>query len=171
VRVLSCLNLMNPNNVELRNEALRDLAQMFLSCPSDPTIGCESIDVSRFDFTIASLAAMDEHLETMRIRGVQGDDLIKFVLRAGAYVGEVIRRCAPSTNHWDWVDYDQAIVIDPRLTTFGKALGSVAMLWDRKLGFTFPLAKVGKYLQNGPEDSVRFYAQVIIANSRGPLHS
>ena len=30
-------------------------------------------------------------------------------------------------------------------------------------GVTFPLAKVAKYIQNGSEDSVRFYAHVIIA--------
>jgi hypothetical protein len=32
--------------------------------------------------------------------------------------------------------------------------------------FCFPLARVGKYLENGAEDSVRVFAQAIIARAR-----
>src|SRR5687768_17650460 len=78
-----------------QDEALEDLAQMFLDDPQDPTPGSQLLERSRFDFSIESLGAMDEHLERMRERAMEGEDLLKFVLRAGAYVGEVVRRHTP----------------------------------------------------------------------------
>ena len=65
--------------------------------------------------------------------------------------------------------WDEAVRVDPRLASLGKNLGTVAVLWDGKAGFCFPLAKVGKFLQNGSEDSVSFFAQVIVAKARGSL--
>ena len=110
---------------------------------------------------------MDEHLERMRGRALEGRDLLRFILRAGAYVGEVIRRHTPPPRQWHWLQFEDAAAIDPRLADLGKGLGTVAVLWDGTDGFTFPVGKVGKFLQNGPEDSVRFFAQVIIADSIG----
>ena len=136
---------------------------MFLSNPEDPTPGGESLDASRLDFTVDSLAVVDAHLETVRSQGLQGQALMKFVLRGGAYVGEVIRRRAAPARTWHWVDYDAAVRLDPRLSSLGKGLGTVAILWDGGDGFCFPLAKVGKYLENGAEDRVKLFAQVMIA--------
>lgn len=151
---------------KLQDEAFVDLAEMFLSDPEDPTPGSESLDRMRFDFTVESLGAMDEHLELMRLRGLEGQALMKFVLRGGAYVGEVIRRQTPASRPWHWLDYDEALRLEPSLSAFGKNLGSIALLWDGKTGFCSPLAKVGKYLENGSEDSVKFFAQVILAKAR-----
>jgi hypothetical protein len=41
-------------------------------------------------------------------------------------------------------------------------LGGAAVLWDSGTGLTFPLAKVQKFLDNGREDSVQFFAKVVI---------
>ncbi len=150
---------------QLQDGALAGLSQMFLQDEQNPTPGSELLDVSRFDFTVSSLGALDEHLELMRARGLDEQELATLVLRAGAYAGEVIRRHAPPPKEWHWLDYDQAAAIDPRLASLGKELGTIAVLWDGDGGFTFPLSKVGKFLENGPEDSVRFFAEVIIADS------
>jgi hypothetical protein len=155
-----------PKTPKLNDRAFEDLAQMFLSDPEDATPGGELLDSARFDFTLDSLAAMDAHLEVMRHRELQGQALVKFILRGGAYVGEVIRRQSPASKTWHWVEYDEALRLEPRLSTFGKALGTVAVLWDGKEGFCFPLAKVGKYLENGSEDSVKVFAEVILAKAR-----
>jgi hypothetical protein len=109
---------------------------------------------------------VDDHLEVMRRRGLEGAALMKFVLRCGAYVGEVIRRHPPAGKPWHWVTYDDAVRLDPRLESIGKSLGTAAVLWDGRQGFCFPLTKVGKYLENGAEDSVRLFAQAIIARAR-----
>ena len=148
---------------KLQDQAFADLAGMFLANPDDPTPGSESLDATRFDFSLDSLGAVDAHLESVRRRDLEGAALMKFVLRCGAYVGEVIRRHSTASPPWHWVDYDEAVRFDPRLAAFDKGLGNIAALWDGADGFCFPLAKVGKYLENGAEDSVRFFAQGIVA--------
>jgi hypothetical protein len=152
---------------KLQDGALADLAEMFLSNPEDPTPGGESLDRVRFDYAIESLRAMDDHLEAMRARGLEGEALMKFVLRCGAYVGEVIRRHAPTGTAWHWVTYADAVHLDARLGSIGQSLGTAAVLWDGQEGFCFPLARVGKYLENGAEDSVWVFAQAISARARG----
>jgi hypothetical protein len=79
-------------------------------------------------------------------------------------VGEVIRRNA-SHARWHWIKYDEAVKLDPKIASFGKSIHSAVILWDSKKGggqFVFPLGKVMKYLQNGEEDSIKFFAQVIL---------
>jgi hypothetical protein len=110
---------------------------------------------------------VDDHLEGMRARGaLEGEAMMKFVLRCGAYVGEVIRRHSPTGTTWHWVTYADAVRLDARLGSTGQSLGTAAVLWDGREGFCFPLAKVGKYLENGAEDSVWVFAQAIIARAR-----
>lgn len=148
---------------QLQDQALLELSQMFLSNPSDPTPGSELLDPSRFDFSIESLGAMDEHLDRMRSRELSDRDWNSFILRAGAYLGEVIRRHARAPKSWHWLDYEQAAVMQPMVASLEQSIGTSAVLWDGKDEVILPLAKVRKYIQNGPEDSVLFYAQVITA--------
>jgi hypothetical protein len=39
------------------------------------------------------------------------------------------------------------------------------VVWDGESGFCFPLARVGKYLENGSEDSVHVFAQGILVRT------
>jgi hypothetical protein len=84
-----------------------------------------------------------------------------FILRAGAYVGEVIRRSSSTSAPWHWLDYQQAAALRPTVASLGMSIGTAAVLFDGQR-FIFPLAKVNKYLENGSEDSVHFYAQVVL---------
>jgi hypothetical protein len=147
----------------IHDKALAELSQMFLSYPSDPTPGSEALDVSRFDFSMESLGAMDEHLERMRTRQLSDRDWNSFILRSGAYVGEVIRRFTPPPKEWHWLAYEEAAALQPFVASLGMSIDTAAVLWDGKDGVIFPLAKVVKYLKNGAEDGVKFYAQVIVA--------
>jgi hypothetical protein len=152
---------------ELQDEALSELGQMFASpevVADDPTPGTELLDPSRLDFTIESLGFVDDYLEQMRARGLDQDrdDYYKLVLRCGAYVGEVIRRNAKSKTY-HWLDYKGGLLINKSIADFGESLGSAAILWDSATGLTFPLGKIQKFLDNGREDSVQFFAQAILA--------
>jgi len=152
-----------PHEPVIHDKALGELSQMFLANPSDPTPGSEELDTSRFDFTVESLGAMDEHLERMRTRELSNRDWNSFILRSGAYVGEVIRRFTPLPTEWHWLGYEDAAAVQPFVASLGKSIDTAAVLWDGKDGVIYPLAKVAKYLRNGSEDSVKFYAQVIIS--------
>ena len=148
---------------KVQDEALEQVAQFFVALPEDPTPGSDLIDASKLDFSIESLGVVDEHLEVMRKKDLAGQQLATFVLRCGAYVGEVIRRNSKDKKY-HWLDFEEAAKLDKVVASFGKSLASAAVLWDGKAGFTFPFNKVVKYLQNGSEDSVKFFAQVIISN-------
>lgn len=147
---------------KLQDKALEDLAQMFLSSPDDATPGSELLDTKLLDFSVESLGVVDQHLEVMRQTNLVEKALISFVLRCGAYLGEVIRRNAKD-KQYHWLDYEEGAKLDKTVAGFGKNLATAAVLWDGKGGFTFPLGKVIKYLQNGSEDSVKFFAQAIIS--------
>src|SRR5580765_3706383 len=90
----------------LHDQVLSELGQMFASpdlVADDPTPGSELLDASRLDFTVESLALVDDFLDQMRQRQLVEDeeDYCKLVLRCGAYVGEVILRNATGkTYHW-----------------------------------------------------------------------
>ena len=155
---------------ELQDQALSELEQMFASpdlVADDPTPGMESLDSSRLDFTIKSLRFVDDYLARMRKRKLdeEGDGYHKLVLRCGAYVGEVILRSAQGTT-FHWLDYNGALKINKNIGDFGECLGSAAALWDSDTGLWFPLSKVQKFLDNGREDSVQFFAEVVVEKSK-----
>jgi len=155
---------------ELQDQALSELGQMFASpdlVADDPTPGSELLDPSRLAFTVESLGFVDNYLDEMRKRKLDenGEDYSKLVLRCGAYVGEVILRNAQGTP-FHWLDYKGALKINKTIADFGENLGSAAALWDSEAGLWFPLAKVQKFLDNGREDSVRFFAEVVIEKSK-----
>ncbi len=129
----------------------------------DPTPGAELLDPSRLDFTVESLGFVDDYLEQMRQRQMEegGEAYCKLVLRCGAYVGEVILRNARAKTY-HWLDYKGARRIAPSIAHFGESLGAAAVLWDSASGLTFPLGKVQKFLDNGREDSVYFFAKVLL---------
>src|SRR5262245_50220594 len=149
---------------ELQDQALSELGQMFASpelIADDPTPGTELLDAARLDFTVESLALVDDYLDQMRQRNLEGEDYGKVVLRCGAYVGEVILRNAKGKTY-HWLDYKGALKINKDIAAFGESLGSAAVLWDSATGLTFPLGKVMKFLDNGREDSVQFFAKVMM---------
>jgi hypothetical protein len=151
--------------LKLQDQALSELGQMFASpelVADDPTPGSELLDASRLDFKVKSLGFVDDYLDKMRKRKLDenGEDYAKLVLRCGAYVGEVILRTAHRKN-FHWLDYKGAVKINKSIADFGESLGSAAVLWDGDGGLWFPLAKVQKFLDNGREDSVRFFAEVV----------
>lgn len=149
---------------KLEDEALSGLAEMFISLPDDPTPGAEMLNASELDFSVESLAAVDDYLDAMRQRELEDEAAGKLILRCGAYVGEVIRRNAQGKTY-HWLDNEEAVRLDGSIADFGESLGTAAILWDSATGFTFPLGKVMKFLENGREDSVRFFAQVMIEKS------
>ena len=158
--------LNSKKSPKLQDESFEELAQMFFALPADPTPGSEFLDASQLNFSVESLATVDKHLEVMRKKmrkkNLADQSLIKFVLRCGAYVGEVIRRNIKG-KEYHWLDYEDAAKLDKSIAGYGKSLGTVGILWDGKTGFTFPLNKVIKFFQNGSEDSVRAFAKVIIS--------
>lgn len=145
------------------DEAFADLSQMFFRFPHDPIFRSDLLKREALDFSVDSLQAVDDYLEALRAAPPEGEAFQKLVLRAGAYVGEVIRKAGLEADS-HWIAYDEAARISPQ--TYGKlekSMASIASLHHGGDAFTFPLGKVCKRLENGEEDSVCFFAKVIIA--------
>jgi hypothetical protein len=140
---------------------LRDLSEMFYDHPDDPTPGSDLLARSKLDFTFESLKHVDDYLDAIRGRNLDEREYLLIALRAGAYVGEVIRRNSTSRS-FHWVDYDTAV----RHSDFAKSLGGpspalAAILWEDPQSMSFPMGKVVKFLDNGPEDSTYLFASVV----------
>jgi len=153
-------------SVTVSNKPLQDLSVMFYDAPHDPTPEVQFLSKDRLDFSVESLTHVEEYLDHVRKQTHSGKPLQILVLRAGAYVGEVIRRHAKSKT-WHWLDFKEASRLAPEIGNSGRTLDTSAVLWDSKAKFCFPLGKVMKYLKNGEEDSVRFFAQMVIGETAG----
>ncbi|MDO8926748.1 MAG: hypothetical protein Q7U94_07560 [Sideroxyarcus sp.] len=145
-----------------QSDALNGLAHLFYDDKETPTFGQQYLDPKKLDLSLSSLGHINDYLDKVRKDENIHKNWNVVVLRAGAYVGEVIR-ANDKKKVWIWIDYQDAIKINPKIETFGKSIATVAVLFDGKDGFLFPLAKVEKYLINGKEDDVQFFAQVILA--------
>ena len=137
--------------------ALGELAVMFSASDNEPTPGQELLVASKLDFSLLSLGHVDDYLDAVRTRALSDADRDAIVLRAGAYVGEVIRRNA-ETRTYHWVGHDEAVRLRPQVVDMaGPSIGSRAVLRaGQKL--VFPLAKVAAFLENGRGDSVQIFA-------------
>ncbi len=145
------------------NDSFVEFAACFVGTQTDDgdIVHPDQLDRSRLDYSLDSLRVVDAYLlylfqnrpETL------GRDWGRAVLWGGAYVGEVIRRQAP--RRYDWVDFDDFVQVYPRTTDIlgdEKGLGWCALLTPGQGGFTLPINKLLRFLFDGPEDSVHFFA-------------
>ncbi|MDR2678848.1 MAG: hypothetical protein LBB51_05360 [Zoogloeaceae bacterium] len=136
-----------------------DLSFMLTQDEQDVTYLRDALDSSKLDFSLDSLRHIDEYLEKLRSAPPDGHDFLRVVLRTGAYVGEVMKRQCP--GKYNWIAYDEAAKHSDFVKGLEHSIASTAMLWYDKGSVLFPLGKVCKYLENGSEDSVYFFAQVL----------
>ena len=121
----------------------------------------EQLDRDRLDYSLASLKLVDAYLSFLHENRPEQTprQLNTTVLRTGAYVGEAIRRSARRTYGWaGFHDFTEAFPETVPLLGEESDLGVCAVLATQAGGFTLPFNKVLKFLRNGPEDSVAFYA-------------
>lgn len=122
----------------------------------------EKLDRSQLDFSIGSLKIVDAYLEHLHNNQAERMDKpwVNTVLWGGAYVGEAIRRSAP--REYNWVDFDEFVREYPDTTNLlgeTKSLAVCALLTTGDQGgFTLPINKMLRFINDGPEDSVWFYA-------------
>ena len=140
------------------DRAFEDLAQMLWLEERRPTFRRELLNADRLDFSLASLEHVDDYLEAVHRDLPDQEQLGYLALRTGAYVGEVIRRHAGQEYHW--YDFKQASKLSEFVKTLGVNLGTAGVLAVDAEHVCFPIAKVMKYLENGAEDSVHFFARI-----------
>lgn len=128
----------------------------------DPLPEWKYLDSEGLDFSIESLENLNRYLDQLRKnKKDETVDWNKVVLRLGAYVGEVVRKAGEhNQKNWHWVTYEEATK-NASLKGIPKQLGSAIILYEENGGFCFPLAKVVKYLNNGEEEDLIFFAKIM----------
>lgn len=148
------------------NREFSGLSLMLFQERESPTYKRELLDERRLDFSVESLKHLDEYLEALHAAPPRQADLSVVVLRCGAYVGEVIRK--NSHNKMNWVAFKEAAKYSDFVKGLGHSLGTAGILWRNPKTMCFPLAKICKFLENGNEDSVYFFARVILKDPQDP---
>ncbi|WP_374376104.1 hypothetical protein [Dongia sp.] len=119
----------------------------------------ERLNVAVLDYSVESLHAVDDYLDAVRPYKdiIENQDYTNTILATGCYVGEVLRRNAFET--WRWANYDEFIEKQPQMKELvPEDLMSAAVLIsadNRKS--TYPLNKVIRNLEEGPENEIYYY--------------
>ncbi len=141
-----------------------DLSIMLCHDRENPTYKRELLDEKTLDLSLESLRHVDAYLEALHGKPPEDEDqTVRVVLRCGAYVGEVIRKKSPDKMHW--VAFKEAARYSAFAKRLGYSLGTLGILWRDTENMCFPLAKVCKFLENGSEDGVYFFARMILEGS------
>jgi hypothetical protein len=155
--------LIEAFSLQFVNDIFEEFAAYFVGAKvgDDEIVHPGRLDRSQLDYSVTSLKAVDNYLTYLHENHPQemGKEWVKTALRGGAYVGEVIRHNA--RRQYDWVDFDDFIREYPNTTRFlgeQKGLGFRALLTPGGGGFTLPINKILRFIQDGPADSVWYYA-------------
>ena len=143
-----------------------DLSLMLTRDEDNPTPRRSLLDPAKLDFSLESLRHLDSYLEAMHRDPPTGNDFLRVVLRSGAYVGEVMRRSSPGTYHW--VSQREAAKYSKLAAGLEQSVAAAGILWKNSESMAFPLGKVCKFIENGDEDSVYFFAKVLLDRENEP---
>jgi hypothetical protein len=122
----------------------------------------ESLESSKLDLSLISLREVEHYLD--KVREKRGDltdeQFYKVILRCGAYTGEVIKKNFSLKR--TWVSREDFVKRHPEMReAVPESLGAAAVLFAEPDSYAFPFGKVMKFIDNGSEDSLYFFAQVI----------
>ena len=119
-----------------------------------------SLRRNALDETLESLHDVDKYLIELHARQseIPSAEWETTVLWGGAYVGEVIRLSAPP-NTFRWIDYDEYVPLHEHLRPLlgPRSTPTCAFLMTQR-GMIMPLNKVARFISQGIEHSVHFFA-------------
>ena len=128
----------------------------------------EQLRRDALDLTLASLKYVDEYLLYLHQHNTQldGAEWHSTVLYGGAYLGEVIRK--ETNDHYSWIDYDDYMAEYPGLKSMipERTTPTCAFLVDESGKMSLPLNKIARYIDEGEEHSVQFFANCDIQHAR-----
>ena len=120
----------------------------------------ENLDRSALDGSIDSLQVVDDYLSFVQanLEHLTDSEYNNLALRCGGYVGECIRMTWPES--YDWCDYNDYMPSHPQLNGLmpERTLGTCALLVRKPDGMILPVNKVLRFLHEGPENSVHYFA-------------
>lgn len=123
------------------------------------------------DGSLDSLKLVDQYLEHLHQnrKRIDPDAWYTTVLWAGAYVGEVIRHAA-DLGFFHWEDYNEYMPRHPRFQGIvpERTVSTCAFLVAPDDSMSMPLNKVARSIEEGPENSVHYFACCDISKFKKP---
>lgn len=127
------------------------------------------------DYSVDSLKQVDDYLDLVwkavhktgflgKLLGKKpsNEDTWRVIANSGFYTGEVIKKNFLPDYRWftfqDWIARNPAHV---EFLGMEEGMGTSFILGNDKGDMCLPLSKAGKFLQNGREDSVYFFARTM----------
>jgi hypothetical protein len=143
------------------NPVFEEFAELFagrIQSPNEIAFP-EQLRREGLDYSFNSLALVDQYLTYVHEHAAEMDDeqWKPTVMRAGAYVGEVLRRA--SGYAWSWIDYEDYMPLHPDLQEMipERTAATCAFVHNEKGSMRMPLAKVARYIDEGPENNVQYF--------------
>lgn len=117
------------------------------------------LEREKLDYSLQSLDVVSTWLSALRARGTPVDDSsAASIVWAGAYVGEVIKRCAPEPYRWSSYEEYMSTQAPSLRKMLPYSFGTQFVLVSNGGAMTLPINKVVRFLEEGPENDLRFYA-------------
>jgi hypothetical protein len=148
--------------VSLLDEQMAEVADFFAGKRIGDTdvLAAANLQRKRLDFSVESLKAVDEWLARLHADGVEpsASEAAETIVWTGAYVGEVIRR--NSSRAYRWMHYEEYMASqDTALQdVIPYSFGTQFVLTAGAGVMTLPINKVGRWLDEGPQNDLHFYA-------------
>jgi len=145
------------------NAIFNEFARLFVGTLKDENeiAFANALNRQRLDGTLESLHEVDRYLAYLHDNqtAIGDEEWPITLLRAGAYLGEVIRHAAPDGEFY-WVDYNDYIASHPELRKLipHRTAATCAFLVRRSGAMSMPLNKIARFIDEGPENSVHFFA-------------
>ena len=112
------------------------------------------------DGSLDSLHVVDAYLAKVhrQRRSISEIEWETTVLWGGAYVGEVIRH--QREGDFQWMDFNEYMPSHPELKTLipERTVATCAFLVGPRQAMSMPLNKVARFIEDGAENSVHFFA-------------
>ncbi|MDX5993696.1 hypothetical protein [Ectopseudomonas alcaliphila] len=118
------------------------------------------LDREKLDYSLASLDAVSAWLFELRAINIdsQTEGVADSIIWSGAYVGEVIKRCTKEPYSWKQYEDYMATQNESLRTVIPYTFGTQFILSSKTGAMTLPINKVIRFLEEGPENDLRFYA-------------
>lgn len=127
----------------------------------------DRLDSRKLDYSFESLKAIDRYLEYVHRNKdrITDREEANTVVWGGCYIGEVIKKHSERKFHWE--NYHSYVARHPELKQLvGDGPGSMVLLVDDRDAMTMPLNKVGRFIYEGPENNIHFYASGELENRK-----
>ncbi|MGE7608872.1 hypothetical protein ACQKML_19890 [Peribacillus frigoritolerans] len=141
------------NKTKLIKNDLKGIAKLMYQDVSEDTWDQENLTKRNLDFTIESIRFIDAY--TKRLSSTQmGRELLKnhfenFVIRIGAYIGEVIK--TNINQDYKWYEYDSVYHFSSALDEVNRGIKTETVLYSKKRDrVIIPLTMVAQYLEGNP---------------------